>query len=202
MSDSPKKQSLSERMKKNVSSKVAGSTLGGKVLNSALPPEIQELVKSLRRIVKGVINEKTADSVEKGLFRIILKLRIQVVDAKNIKAEDLLEADKPLRAALNGLDRVFRNWNPSKKEAIQKVLAEVETNIAEAVAILKKHLKGHMKEKNLKKVDEVVSTIGSASFHMKMFETCCAQEESTPLYQDLFNLIHAMNQYTAFHYDV
>lgn len=110
-------------------------------------------------------------------------------------------ADEPLRKAFNGLDRVFRNYNPSKKQAILEVLKTAEEDIKKAADILKGCLKGHMKEKNLAKIDAVINTIGKVTFFEPMFDKGCAESDS-PIYQDLFILIHAMNQYTAFHYEV
>lgn len=185
-----------QKAKKNVGVKIATSAVGKKALKSIAPEEMVNLIKALRVIAdKETGDPKKGAIVEKNLFKLVVKAYF-IVDSGKLKFEDFLDADKPLRQALNLLLKCYDHAKFArsvKQEQLKEKLIEVENFIKEAANTLKKLLSPHMKEKNVNRLDEVINIIGKADVLLKVF-----QDES--ISDEVSELMDAIERYTQFHF--
>jgi len=192
---SAKKGNMLFRAKKNMGGKVAASGLGKK----ALPLEAKALLKALRKIVEVVEgdNSKKAEEIERNILKLLVKAKIHA-DNKAITLKDFLKADQPLRQSFEILNDCFDYYEEDKNERIQKLLLEkffkVERLLREVEKITSNMLKPHLQPKSLNRLKVVFDYLASTTFLTKVWNT-------PNIYDDLFQLVNAMNRYTQFHYD-
>jgi len=195
MADSPstaKKGGLLTRAKKNVGGKVATSSLGKK----ALPSEAKALLKALRKIIEKEGGKKKADEIEKNILKLLVKMKVHV-DDKSVDVEAFLQADRPLRSAFEIIYDCFDYYNDMENERTKKSLQDrfgkVEKLLREAESILIGILRSHLQQKSLDCIASIFAYLATANFFMKVWQT-------PGLYEDLFQLVNAMNKYTQFHF--
>jgi len=192
--DQAKKGGLFLRTKKNITGKVVATGFGKK----ALPVEAKELLKALHKIIAVVEGDnKKAEEIERNILKLLAKAKIHA-DNKTITIQDFLKADQPLRQSFEILNECFDFYEDAKTERIQKALMEhffkVERLLREVEKITSSILKPHLQPKSLNRIKVIFDYVASTQFLMKVW--------STPnIYDDLFQLVNAMNRYTQFHYD-
>jgi len=189
-------QEIAFRMKKNLGTKVATSKLGKKAIRSQAPEEVTNLIWALKHIVeRNSKSSKKANEVEENIYKLGVK-SFFLIDGGMITFEDLLTADKPLRAALELLakchDHAKFSRVPNQKLLMEK-FEEVEKKIREGGDILAKLLSPHLKSKNMKMIQELVDYIGNAERLFQIFQDSALDE-------DLQELISASEHYTQFHF--
>jgi len=189
-------QEIAFKMKKNLGTKVATSKLGKKAIRSQAPEEITNLVRALKHIVeRNSKSSKKANEVEENIYKLGVKTFF-LIDGGKISIEDLLTADKPLRAALELLakchDHAKFSRAPNQKLLLEK-FGEVEKKIREGGDILGKLLTPYLKPKNLKMLQDLVDYIGNAERLFQIFQ-------DSSLDDDLQELISASEHYTQFHF--
>jgi len=117
---------IASKAKKNVGQSLATSTLGKKAIKSKLPDEISNLFNAIKGVTDKILGDpKIANSIEKNLFKIGVKLFF-LIDDKKITAEELLsQADAPLRAGLNLFTKCYDaakfGRNPTKEQLMEKL---------------------------------------------------------------------------------
>jgi len=185
-----KKGGLLLRAKKNVGGKLAMQS------KKVLPQEVKSLLKGLRKIVEIESGKKKADEVEKNIMKLLVKMVIHV-ENKSINLDEFLKADRPLRAAFEIIYDCFDYYNDMESERTKKTLRvqfeKMEKLLKEAEQILHDILKKHLQPKSLDRLHSVFDHIATANFFCKVWET-------PDLYEDLFQLVNAMNKYTQFHF--
>jgi hypothetical protein len=188
-------QELAFKIKKNVGGKAATSALGKKAIRAQAPEEVRNLVSSLKKIVEKESDSKKASEIEENIFKIGVKAFF-LIDGKKIKWEDLLEADKPLRHALELLikchDHAKFSRNPSEK-ILKEKLGEAHKYFAEAATILTKILSPLMKEKNVARIKATTDYVGDTDRLFKIYM-------DNTLNDPLQDLISAAEHYTQFHF--
>jgi len=189
-------QQLAFKVKKNVGSKVASSSLGMKTIKSQAPEEVKNLIKALAHIVERESkSSKKAAEIEENIFKIGIKSYF-LIDGGKFKWDELLEADKPLRQALELLikchDHAKFTRNPNPK-ILQEKFVQVSQYLSDSAEMLTKLFTGHMKPKNIAKVKETTDYLGSPERLTKIFL-------DDTLNNDLQELIDAAEHYTQFHF--
>jgi len=192
--EQPKKGGLMLRTKKNITGKVVATGFGKK----ALPVEAKGLLKALHKIIEVVEGDnKKAEEIERNILKLLAKAKINA-DNKAIAVKDFLKADQPLRQSFEILNECFDHYEDAKTERVQKVLMEkffkVERLLREVEKITSNILKPHLQPKSLNRIKVVFDYLASTDFLMKVWNT-------PNIYDDLFQLVNAMNRYTQFHYD-
>jgi len=189
-------QDIAFKMKKSLGTKVATSKLGKKAIRSQAPEEITNLVRALKHIVeRDSRSPKKANEVEENIYKLGVKAYF-LIDGGKITIEDLLDADRPLRQALELLakchDHAKFSRAPNQVLLLEK-FKEVEKKLHEGADILAKLLEPHLKPKSLKTLRELVDYIGNSERLGKIFQDGSLDE-------DLQELISATEHYTQFHF--
>jgi len=161
--------------------------------------EAKALLKALRKIIEVVEGDsKKAEEIERNILKLLVKAKIHA-DNKAITLKDFLKADQPLRQSFEILNDCFDYYEDDKNERIQKLLLEkffkVERLLREVEKITSNMLKPHLQPKSLNRLKVVFDYLASTAFLTKVWNT-------PNIYDDLFQLVNAMNRYTQFHYDV
>ena len=98
-----------------MSGKVAGSAAGMKAIRKVgngsyllTPGEIGDLIDAMHTIVSKVEGPKKAAETEKILVKLFLKVYFQLQE-KTLTIDQILDADKPLRAGLPFLTPSFQH---------------------------------------------------------------------------------------------
>jgi len=189
-------QELAFRMKKNVGQAAATSKLGKAAIRSQAPEEVTNLIKALKHIIERESkSSKKATEIEENIYKIGVKAFF-LIDAKKVTLDELLIADKPLRAALELLvkchDHAKYSRAPNDKLLMEK-FAEVQKKMQEGGVLLAKTLEPHLKPKNILMLQDLVSYISDAERLFKIFKDPALDEE-------LQELMSASEHYTQFHF--
>jgi len=188
-------QELAYKIKKNVGGKAATSALGKKAIRAQAPEEVRNLIASLKKIIERESDGKKAHEVEENIFKIGVKAYF-LIDGGKCKWDDLLEADKPLRQALEILikchDHAKFSRNPSPVLLKEKFVI-VQKNFEEAADKLTKVLSPLMKPANVARIKMTTDYIGNADRLLKIY-----LDEA--LNDPLQDLISAAEHYTQFHF--
>jgi hypothetical protein len=185
------KSSLITRAKKNVGGKMATS-FGKK----ALPKEARSLLKSFKIIVEKEGGKKKAEEIDRNIMKLLVKMKIHV-DNKSIDLDDFIKADKPIRQAFEIIYDCFDYYQETTDDRAKRILnekfAKAEALLREAEVIVCDILRPHLQQKSLDRLHAVFNTLGSATFLKRVWEI-------PNLYDELFQLVNAMNKYTQFHF--
>jgi hypothetical protein len=189
-------QELAFKAKKNVVGKAASTSVGKKAIRGAAPDEVKELINSVKKIVeRSTGSPKKAQEIEHNLFKIGIKAYF-VVDEGKIKIDELLAADKPLRAGLELLakchDHAKFSRNPNPK-LLREKFGEVQRLLGEAGQILSKLLEPHVKPKHVVLIKETLDFLGDPDRLLAIFT-------DDTLDDPLQELISAAEHYTQFHF--
>lgn len=179
-----------KKTKKNWRHLFIGSTFfATKGIKSLINDDTRALLAALKRVVKAESNSiKKADDLEKNILSITLKSYL-LLESGNIKAEDLLEADKALREAFELLVRIYNGKDRVKPEKITAALKKVEAIFKQTEQLLEQVLSPHLTAKHMLRVSAIFSTIGEVKF----LETVL---NDTTLRPDLDKLVACMESYT------
>jgi len=191
-----KAQELAYRMKKNVGEKAASSPLGKKAIKSQTPEEVKNLINALKNVVEQETkSSKKAAEIEDNMFKIGIKCYF-LVDGGKVKVEDLLEADRPLRQALETLIKCHNHAKYSRKinqNLLKEKLETVHKNFAEVSDVMVHVLGPHMKPKNVEKIKDTTDFLGNPQRLLTIFSDAAMDE-------NLQILIDAAEHYTQFHF--
>jgi hypothetical protein len=189
-------QEIAFKMKKNLGTKAAISPLGKKAIRSQAPEEITNLVKALKHIVElESKSPKRASEMEENIYKLGIKAYF-LIDGGKVNIDDLLVADKPLRAALELLAKCHDHAKYSRapnEKLLREKFGEVQAKLFEGADILSKLMEPHLKPKTLKTLREIVEFIGNSDRLLKIFQ-------DSSLDDDLQELISASEHYTQFHF--
>jgi len=189
-------EQLAQNAKKNVISKATSSALGKKAIRSHAPEEVKNLIKATTNLVeKDNKNSEKAKEIEENIFKIGVKVFF-ILNEGQLTMEEVLKADKPLRAAMELLSKCYDHAKFSKRVDDKGLVAkfgEVHQQALEAGEILTKLLEVHMKPKNLVKIKETIQYLTNPDFLLKVFK-------DDSLDEDLQELVSAMEHYTQFHF--
>jgi len=188
-----KKQTVTMNVKKGIASKTADSSVGKAIMKKIVNEETTTLINSLKALVAIESGStKKADEMEKNIIKIAVKAYI-LVDNKDIKGEQFLVADKPLRDAFNLLVKVFNGRQKARKERVIEALQRVEIDLKKAETVITQLLAPHLGGKNMIRLTSIFQTVANVKFLETVF-----YNESVE--QELEKLIDAMDYYTQFHY--
>jgi len=188
-----KKQTLGVAMKKKALSGAADSSVGKAIMKKIVNEETTTLINALKALVSVESGtEKKAIEMEKNIIKIAVKAYI-LVDNKDIKGEQFLVADKPLRDAFNLLVKVFNGRQRAKKEKVIEALQRVEADLKKAEKVITELLAPHLSGKNMMRLASIFSTVANVKFLETVFYNESVEDE-------LEKLIDAMDYYTQFHY--
>jgi len=162
------------------------------VVQKIVPPEVKELLTSLKKLNKRILGKKAAKDIDTNIIRIVLKMKV-VMDEKKVSAKEFLKADQPLRQALTLLSKLFAVHGRKTSEELRPHFQKVEEHLKDVGTVLTGLCQGKMKPKNVNRITDTLKAIGSVSF----LEKAWSNQE---YYDDLFNLVNAMDQYTAFNW--
>jgi len=188
-------QNALQKAKKNFGNKLANTSIGKGILKNSIPDEVSALISSLKRIVEKEIDAKKASEVEKNLIKIGVNIYF-LLEGGQLSFDDMLNADKPLRVALETLSKCHDHARYSRKvnEALLKEkLEQVQAKLNESATVLTTLLSPHVKAKNVQLVKSTADSIGTAAFLFKIL-----MDES--LVDEVQDLITAGEHYTQFHF--
>jgi len=187
------KASAGMKVKKGVASKTANSAVGKKVMKAIVNDETTTLINALKALVTVESgSQKKADEMEKNIIKIAVKAYI-LVDNKDLKGEQFLVADKPLRDAFNLLVKVFNGRGRAKKERVIEALQRVEADLKKAEKVITDLLQPYISAKNMFRLSTIFSTVANLKFLETVFYNDTVESE-------LEKLVDAMDYYTQFHY--
>jgi hypothetical protein len=187
------KASAGMKVKKAAASKTANSAVGKKVMKAIVNDETTTLINALKALVTVESGSpKKADEMEKNIIKIAVKAYI-LVDNKDIKGEQFLVADKPLRDAFNLLVKVFNGRGRAKKERVIEALQRVEADLKKAEKVITELLQPYISAKNMFRLSTIFSTVANLKFLETVFYNDTVESE-------LEKLVDAMDYYTQFHY--
>jgi len=187
------KQTLGMKTKKAAASKTANSAVGKKVMKAIVNDETTTLINALKALVTVESgSSKKADELEKNIIKIAVKAYI-LVDNKDIKGEQFLIADKPLRDAFNLLVKVFNGRGRAKKERVVEALVRVEADLKKAEKVITELLQPYISAQNMFRLTSIFSTVANLKFLETVFYNDSVESE-------LEKLVDAMDYYTQFHY--
>lgn len=187
------KQTVGMKAKKAAASKTANSAVGKKVMKAIVNEETTTLINALKALVTVESgSSKKADEMEKNIIKIAVKAYI-LVDNKDLKGEQFLVADKPLRDAFNLLVKVFNGRGRAKKERVVEALQRVEADLKKAEKVITDLLQPHISPKNMFRLTSIFSTVANLKFLETVFYNDSVENE-------LEKLVDAMDYYTQFHY--
>jgi len=179
------KESMLFRAKKNISGKVATSSLmKQKVLNE----ETRHLLDSLVAVVEKVTDAKTAANVEKQLIKMVLKGYFQY-EKGNITMQEIRGIDAVLRKAFNQVDKMFAYYQVRPASTLMEGFTRTAGLLQESANSVTTLLEPLVRAENLTKMKEALAVITNAEFLFKVWDC-------PPLEPDLLALISAMNKYT------
>jgi len=191
-----KAQELAYRMKKGVGEKAASSHLGKKAIKSQTPDEVKDLINALKIVLEQESkSSKKPQEIEDNMFKIGIKCYF-LVEGGKVKIEDLLEADRPLRQALETLIKCHNHAKYSRKvnqQLLSEKLELVQKNFLEVTEVMFKTLGPHMKTRNVDKIKETTEYLGNPQRLLTIF-TDSAMDENVQI------LIDAAEHYTQFHF--
>eukprot|EP01100_Stratorugosa_tubuloviscum_P009954 TRINITY_DN420_c1_g1_i1.p1 TRINITY_DN420_c1_g1~~TRINITY_DN420_c1_g1_i1.p1 ORF type:complete len:204 (+),score=93.83 TRINITY_DN420_c1_g1_i1:87-698(+) len=190
----PKKSNFITRTKKKVASGVATSSLGKR----ALPVEARALLKALKKIinkVEGGEGRKLGTEIENIILKILVKAKIHA-DNHQINISTFAHADRPLRQAFEILNDCFDYYGEEKSVRTAKSLSQkfsrVEALLREVETVCIGMLSPLLKQKSVNDLRRVFNLLADKNFLEKAWAT-------PDLYDELFQLVNAMNLYTQFH---
>jgi len=187
------KQGVAVAAKKSAASAAAGSGVGKKVMKAIVNEETTTLINALKALVTVESgSSKKADEMEKNIIKIAVKAYI-LVDNKDIKGEQFLVADKPLRDAFNLLVKVFNGRGRAKKERVVEALQKVEADLKKAEKVITELLQPFISGANMFRLASIFSTVANLKFLETVFYNDSVESE-------LEKLVDAMDYYTQFHY--
>jgi len=187
------KQGAMVAAKKGAASAAASSGVGKKVMKAIVNDETTTLINALKALVTVESgNSKKADELEKNIIKIAVKAYI-LVDNKDLKGEQFLVADKPLRDAFNLLVKVFNGRGRAKKERVVEALQRVEADLKKAEKVITDLLQPYLSGKNMFRLASIFSTVANLKFLETVFYNDSVESE-------LEKLVDAMDYYTQFHY--
>jgi len=187
------KQTVGMKAKKAAASKAGNSAVGKKVMKAIVNEETTTLINALKALVTVESgSSKKADEMEKNIIKIAVKAYI-LVDNKDLKGEQFLVADKPLRDAFNLLVKVFNGRGRAKKERVVEALQRVEADLKKAEKVITDLLQPHISPKNMFRLTSIFSTVANLKFLETVFYNDSVENE-------LEKLVDAMDYYTQFHY--
>jgi len=187
------KQTVGMKAKKAAASKTANSAVGKKVMKAIVNDETTTLINALKALVTVESgSSKKADELEKNIIKIAVKAYI-LVDNKDLKGEQFLVADKPLRDAFNLLVKVFNGRGRAKKERVVEALVRVEADLKKAEKVITDLLQPYISAKNMFRLSSIFSTVANLKFLETVFYNDSVESE-------LEKLVDAMDYYTQFHY--
>lgn len=179
------KDSMLFRAKKNISGKVATSSLmKQKVLNE----ETRHLLDALVAVVERVTDAKTAASVEKQIIKMVLKGYFQY-EKGTITMDDFRKIDGVIRKAFNQVDKLFGYYQVRTAAQLSEGFTKTAGMLQEASSAVTTLLEPYVRPENIGKMKEALAVIANADFLFKVWD--CPQLE-----QNLLSLISAMNKYT------
>jgi len=187
------KQGVIVSAKKSAASGAASSGVGKKVMKAIVNDETTTLINALKALVTVESgSSKKADELEKNIIKIAVKAYI-LVDNKDLKGEQFLVADKPLRDAFNLLVKVFNGRGRAKKERVVEALQRVEADLKKAEKVITDLLQPYLSGKNMFSLASIFSTVANLKFLETVFYNDSVESE-------LEKLVDAMDYYTQFHY--
>jgi hypothetical protein len=178
--------SLMTRAKIGMVNKVVTSSIGRK----ALPKEMSQLLKSLRKIVSKVILPKKADDVEKAILKLTVKVRF-LVDDKKVILKELARADIPLRQGFDIFVSVFEYYGDPRIR-LDKKFNQAAKCFNDVKDILLSMLTPYLSKKYIDRFNLVFSVIGDEKFYLKVWN-------NADLFYELFMLTNSMSKYTQIH---
>lgn len=130
------KSSIVTKAKRNIGTKIAGSSAGKLAVKTAVPEELRLLLFALKRMVAASISQKKAEEIEDNIMKLIVKCAI-LESSKLITIDSLLQADEPLREAFDVLlvmrdsgERMRPEVLSKKIQTVSDHLSQVERNFA------------------------------------------------------------------------
>jgi len=188
-----KKQTVGMGMKKGIASATADSTVGKAIMKKIINDETTTLINALKALVTSETgSEKKAIEMEKDIVKLAVKAYI-LVDNKDIKGQQFLIADKPLREAFNLLVKVFNGRTRARKDRVIEALQKVEVFLKQAEKVITELLAPHLGGKNMMRLQSIFAQIANVKFLETVFYNEAVADE-------LEKLIDAMDYYTQFHY--
>jgi len=173
--------------------KKMGGAVGKKVMSKMVNEETTTLINALKALVTVESGSKAkADEMEKNIIKIAVKAYL-LVDNKDLKGEQFLVADKPLRDAFNLLVKVFNGRGRAKKERVVEALQRVEADLKKAEKVITDLLQPYLSAKNMARLASIFSTVANLKFLETVFYNDSVESE-------LEKLVDAMDYYTQFHY--
>jgi len=171
-----------EKMKRNLASKAATSTLGKKLLSKALDDEANSLMKAVKKLVELQTDRKKAKEVQNTILRLLVKAYRQI-ETKKLTEQQFAVADRPLRKAFRRIVRMTASYDEIKQkpDELKENFAALETHLKQVQSIVNDLLNPYISEKNKKKFAETIDLLCSHEFLSKIW----ADERSKPELQKL-----------------
>jgi len=180
--DGASKEGLMFKATKNITGKVATSGFGKAVIKKVLDEETNKLMTALKKLIEQQNGKKKASEVQNNIIKIMLKAQFQI-EKKNIKNEDFIPADKPLRRAfrhlckLNEPEYYSSRSDEEKKTEFQKV----EASLKKVGAIVATHISPYLTDKNKQKIEDTINYLTNPEFMRKIWEDPKAAENRQKL---------------------
>jgi len=179
------KESILFRAKKNLSGKMASSSL---VKNQAMNEETKQLLAALATVVEKVTDAKTAAHVEKQLIKMMLKGYFQF-ERGSFTMEDFRPIDAVIRRAFNQMDKLFAHYQVKPASQLTEGFTKTSGMLQEASVAVLTLLGRYVRRENIAMMREALAVVTNAEFLFKVWD-CAAVED------DLLSLVSAMNKYT------
>jgi len=187
---SPTKQDSGlDKVKKNLASKAATSSLGKKILTKVMDDQSNNLMKAVKKLITFQTDEKKAKEIQNNIIRMLVKSQHQM-DAKKISEADLVVVDKPLRKAFRRIIRINEQWNEIKGDSgkLNENFTALQTHLKEIEAIILGVLSPFLSEKNKTKFTATFAFLTDVEFLKKVW----SDERSKP---EIEKMVKAMTNY-------
>ena len=190
------KTGISYRLKKATASKLANTKAAGSAIG-AVDEEIGKILKALNSLVSVYADKDTAVWVQKSITKIVAKTAVEW-DRKTLVFKDLMPLDTPLRAAFNGLDKLFQWYKRRPVAAFAEQFKAVEQQLFEAGTAIQRIMTPYLHAKNVMMIQDFVAFIAPASFWSTLWDK---EDPDGSIERSLFDLVHAMSRYTQMHFN-
>lgn len=153
-----KKPTLGQKLKKNLASKAATSSLGKKAIMHFLGTQGVNLIDALFVTTRMITDEKRAKQLQGRILRLALKTKL-LVDEKRVTVHSVIHLIDPVQFFLIKLNSASQS-----KDVDEKTMDALMGNFSRIGQHTEQLLQGKMKDKNLAKLKDVFQFYGSKEF--------------------------------------
>jgi len=178
---SPDKGPLRLRAKKFLASKTAGTKLGRKIINRFLGPKGEKIIEALTGAACKLHGKKDAKAALVDLYKIATKIKI-MADEKILTASNTVDADEPLNLLGVQILDALSTEGKYKVEPLHRTIEQLRV-------IVTALMKGHLQEKNYKKMNSLFEIYGSTEFLEVVMNDKTYESEKKDLFENLSILL-------------